>query len=165
MEAITKVTPNLKAVKETEILDIRDSLDTGISTETQMSPYKRVEGISKFVSQATSFGARPRNIETFIFSKIIYRMQFVTKSNAILNQLNARKIGLFWMQRRNHVIKKILRSIIQNGGIEIKTVTKAKTAAKKKNMLQVCQDQKNGVERKTFKNQNGSKWLRRLAKK
>ena len=36
--------------------------------------YKLVKGDSKFVTQATSFEARARNIEIFVFSKIIQQL-------------------------------------------------------------------------------------------
>ena len=98
--------------------------------ETRNEIWKTINQIPKFINKNTSFRARAINIETFVLSKIIYKLRHFTQLKTFLKKLNSKMVDNFWLQKKHNVSQDVIHTERRDGGIGLKNLNKAVSVAK-----------------------------------
>ena len=120
----------MKIVECVKILGVRTSMKSSVDPDTRNEMWQAVNQVSKFVNKNTSLRARAINIETFVLSKIIFRLRHFTKMKTFLKKLNSRIADNFWQQKKHNVSQDVLHTDRKKGGIGLKNLSKAVSVAK-----------------------------------
>jgi hypothetical protein len=138
-----------------KILGVRTSKKETIDPETRNEIWSTVNQIPKFINKNTSLRARSINIETFILSKIIFKLRHFTKSKTFLKKLNAKIVDNFWLQKKHNVSQDVIHTDRKNGGLGLKNLNKSVSVAKIMNI-------KVSLENNEGNNLQKSKWFKIL---
>ena len=72
---------------------------------------------SKYSLPSMSYKARSLNIETFVVSKLIYRLLHLCQRKTLIKKLNQDLINQFRLMKKHHVNSAILQTNIENCGL------------------------------------------------
>ena len=137
--AKTRTVPNTDENKQIKVLDcvkvlgVRTTTKETTDPETRNEIWKTINRRPKFINQNISFRARAINIDTFVLSKIKYKLRHFTQLRTLLKNLNSKIIDNFWLQKKN-VSQEVIHTERKDGGIGLKNLSKAVSVAKMMNV-------------------------------
>ena len=112
-----------------KILGVRTTTKGTTDPETRNEIWKTINQIPNFINKNTSFRARAINIETFVLSKIIYKLRHFSQLKTFLKKLNSKMVDNFWLQKKHNVSQDVIHIERKNGGIGLKNLSKAVSVA------------------------------------
>ena len=159
--AKTRTIPNTDENKQIKVVDCVKILGVKTTTKGTMDPetrneiWKTINQIPKFINKNTSFRARAINIETFVLSKIIYKLRHFTQLKTFLKKLKSKMVDNFWLQKKHNVSQDVIHTERRDGGIGLKNLNKAVSVAKIMNV-------KVSLANEPEKNFQKSKWFKMI---
>ena len=124
----------LEKVSKAKILGITVNIGGKIDIETKNDLTNTARKASLYVGPTVSLHARAKNIETFIFPKLIYILRHYTGIKTLLRKLNGQMINQLWLEKKHNVNQEIVNTPIKNGGIGLKNLEKCILTAKIMNL-------------------------------
>ena len=134
--AKTRTVPNTDENKQIKVLDcvkvlgVRTTTKRTTDHETRNEIWKTINQIPKFPNKNTSFRARAIKIETFVLSKIIYKLRHFSQLKIFMKKLNSKMVDNFWLQKKHNVSQDVIHTERKDGGIGLKNLSKAVSVAK-----------------------------------
>lgn len=116
---------------------------------------------SKFCLKSMTLRARALNINTFIYSKIIFQLQNHEFSKNFLKSLEKTVLDNFWLGKKHNLSKNILHSDPIDKGVGLKNLSLSVIAAKIFNFKSFIF---NSRQRKYISDLKNSLWYKKLAK-
>ena len=147
----------MKIVESVKILGIRISNKLGADSRTKQEIIGSISEIPKFINKNTSLRARAINIETFILSKITYKLRHFVNMTAFIKKINSKIIDHFWLSKKHNVNQEIVNTTRKNCGLGLKNLPKFVAVAKILNL-------KVSFERKDNEIFLRSRWYKELVK-
>ena len=114
--AKTRTVPNtdenkqIKVVDCVKVLGVRTTTKGTTDPETRNEIWETIDQIPKFIDKNTSFRARAINIETFVLSKIIYKLRHFSQLKTFLKKLNSKMVENFWLQKKQKVSQDVMHT-------------------------------------------------------
>ena len=155
------VSEKLTRVTTTKILGVYISLNKTLKKETKNAITNAFNSAEKFILKNSSFRARARNIETFIYSKLIHHLRHENLYKKFLRKIQSKIIDVFWLYKKHNVKKEILELPIEEGGVNLKNFSKYYLTAKIMNLKFLAVNPK---ERKYIQELKKSKFFSELKK-
>ena len=124
--AKTRTVPNtdenkqIKVVDCVKVLGVRTTTKVTTDPETRNEIWKTIDQIPKLIDKNTSFRARAINIETFVLSKIIYKLRHFSQLKTFLKKLNSKMVENFWLQKKQKVSQDVMHTEKKDGGMGLK---------------------------------------------
>ena len=130
-DPISDENKQIKVLDCVKVLGVRTTTKGTTDPETRNEIWKTINQIPKLNNENTSFRARAINIETFVPSKIIYKLKHFTQLKTFLKKLNSKMVDNFLLQNKKQNVNKVVLHIERkDGGRGLKNLSKAVSVAK-----------------------------------
>ena len=97
-----------------------------------------VDSGRKFCLKSMTLKARAKNLETFVFSKLLYQLRNVDVTKGFLEKMESKLIDNIWLNKKHCVSKEVLYAPPASGGIGLKNIHILTATAKLMTIRNIC---------------------------